>query len=92
MLTVNYQLIENDFGVKSGGKVGSPLISKNQKKMVVVNGLNVDNIQGLDFSGFYDSVPIIRNNTAVVHYTKIDHSDGGRFGSVVRILSQNVQP
>ena len=40
MLTVNYNIIENDFGLKNNQKVSSPLLTKTEeKKMVVVNGL-----------------------------------------------------
>ena len=57
-----------------------------------MNGLLVENVQNVNFDSFYHSIPIIKNRRSVVHYTKVDLNEGGRFGSVVKILSHTVMP
>ena len=60
--------------------------------MVVVNGLWVEHLTNLEYQSFYNSIPIIKDNRSIIHFTKIDPLDGTRFGSVVKILSQSVTP
>ena len=60
--------------------------------MVVVNGLWVEHLNHLEYPSFHNSIPIIKNSRSIIHFTKIDPSDGTRFGSVVKILSQSVTP
>lgn len=89
LLTVGYTPIENDFGIKYSHSL---LPSREDKKLVIVNGLLVEDIQNVTFDSFYHSIPVIRNGRSVIHYTKIDLNDSGRFGTVVKILSQSVTP
>ena len=60
--------------------------------MIVVYGLAVESIENLGYGSFYYAVPIIRNFRTVVHYAKIDTSDKLRFGTVLKILSQESKP
>jgi hypothetical protein len=71
---------------------GTPLLGKDERGLVVVEGLLVEDVQKLNYSSFYNAVPILRNNRAVVHYTKISISDSSRFSSVVKILKQATRP
>ena len=91
MLTVAFHALENDFGVRFH-KSSSPLISKEERKLIVVYGLAVESIENLGYGSFYYAVPIIRNFRTVAQYAKIDTSDKLRFGTVLKILSQESKP
>lgn len=86
-LTVSYQLIENDFAIRFH-KSSSPLLIKDERKMIAINGLLVEQTKDLHYSCFYQAVPIIKNYRSVVHYVKVEMSDKGRLNSVIRLLSQ----
>ena len=91
MLTVSFHAIENDFGLRFH-KSNSPLTSKEERKLIVVQGLAVESIENLGYGSFYYAVPIIRNFRTIVHNAKIDTSDKLRFGTVLKILSQESKP
>lgn len=90
-LTVSYQLIESDFAVGLH-KSSSPLLGREERKMIAINGLLVEQTKDLHFSCFYQAIPVIKNYRSVVHFLKVDPNDRGRLGSVVRILSQSAMP
>lgn len=52
LLTVGYGPIENDFQIRYA-KSSSPLLLKEEKKLVVINGLLVEDTSELTFSSFY---------------------------------------
>ena len=91
LLTVNYSPVEHDFD-KNGHNIASPIFSKLDKRMVVINGLLVESTNNLGYSSFYNSIPILKNSRSIIHFTKIDLTDHLRLNSVMRILSQQHLP
>jgi hypothetical protein len=91
VLTVAFHAIENDFGVRFHMS-SSPLSSKEERRLIVVQGLEVERVEGLGWGSFYYAVPIIRNFRTIVHYARIDSSDKLRFGTVLKLLSQETRP
>lgn len=88
---MSYQLIESDFAVGLH-KSSSPLLGREERKMIAINGLLVEQTRDLHSSCFYQAIPVFKNYRSVVHFLKVDPSDRGRLGSVVRILSQSAMP
>jgi hypothetical protein len=86
-LTVSYHSIENDYGVRFH-KSNSPLVTKDEKKLVAIHGLAVEQGRELEFDNFYLSIPIIKNYRSVVHYIRIDMNDKVRLNTVIKVLSQ----
>lgn len=91
VLTVSYHPIEVDFGIRFH-KSNSPLLARDEKKMVVVSGLDIDHLDDLHYSSFYHAVPIIRNYRSVVHFLRVDPNDKNRFAAVMKILSIDELP
>lgn len=69
-LTVSYQLIESDFAVGQL-KSGSPLRGREERRLIAINGLLVEQTRDLHFSCFYQAVPVIRDYRSVVHFLKV---------------------
>ena len=90
-LTVSYQLIESDFAI-GFHKAGSPLLGKEERRLIAINGLQVEQTKDLHFSCFLQAVPVIKNSRAVVHFLKVEMGDKGRLNSVIRLLSQSAMP
>ena len=91
LLTVGYGPIENDFGIKNF-QSNTPSLSKDDKKLIVINGLLIEDTSKLTYTSFYNMIPVLKNNRSAVYYTKVDPNDCNRFSSVVKLLSQSNMP
>jgi hypothetical protein len=87
LLTVGYTPIENDFIGKSF-KNSSPLSPNPETKLVVINGLLVEDLSDPHYQSFNHSIPLLKNSRSMIHYAKINFNDNGRLGTVIKILSQ----
>lgn len=90
-LTVSYHNIEMEFGIRFHS-IESPLKPKEQKKLIVVNGLRVETSTSLSADHFYNSLPVVKSREALVHFVKIDMNDRQRFGHVLKVLSSQQLP
>jgi hypothetical protein len=86
-LTFSCSSIENDFSVRFH-RSNTPLVSKEERKMVVLSGVTGEKGSAIGWQELMGGVPIIRNCRSIVHFVRIDMSDRGRLGAVVKVLSQ----
>lgn len=85
-LTVSYHTIENDYGIRFH-KSNSPLVTRDERKMIAIQGLPIDQGRDMDYDSFYQAVPIIKNYRSVVHYIQIEMVDKARLNLVIKVLS-----
>ena len=87
--SVSYNLIEAEYGLS---QVVVPAGTRQERKMIIFSGLNIDSLEQADYRSFCHSVPIVSNRKTVVHFVKIDGNNKKRFGFVIKVLTQDTLP